>query len=139
MRDMTVETSAEPTVTGISVLLFSSDRATRDAVRLGVGRRPAADVRVDTWHECATADGVRLALQEEKFDVLVLDGESQPLGGLGLCREIKNEVYDCPPIAVLIARQGDGWLATWSQADAVVSQPLDPAELAQAVAGLARR
>lgn len=136
---MTVETSAEPTVTGISVLLFSNDRATRDAVRLGVGRRPSADVQVENWHECATAEGVRLALQEEQFDVLVLDGEAQPLGGLGLCREIKNELYDCPPIAVLIARQGDGWLATWSQADAVVAHPLEPADLAQAVAGLARR
>lgn len=139
IRCMTVPTSAEPAVTGISVLLFSSDRATRDAVRLGVGRRPTDDVQVESWHECATADGVLLALQEGQFDVLVLDGESQPYGGLGLCRQIKNELYDCPPVAVLIARQGDGWLATWSQADAIVAHPLDPADLAQAVAGLARR
>ncbi|WP_114908224.1 response regulator transcription factor [Ornithinimicrobium murale] len=133
---MTVPTEAKSTVKGISVLLYSNDRATRDAVRMGVGRRPAEDLTVDSWHECATADAVMLALQEADFDILILDGEAQPYGGLGVCRQIKNEVFDCPPIMVLIGRPGDGWLAAWSQADAVVSRPLRPAELAEGVAGL---
>ncbi|WP_109472995.1 response regulator transcription factor [Ornithinimicrobium cavernae] len=135
---MTVQTEASSAVRGISVLLFSDDRAVRDAVRMGVGRRPAEGVAVESWHECATADGVMLALQEEEFDVLVLDGEAQPYGGLGVCRQIKNEIHDCPPIMVLIGRPGDGWLAAWSQADAVVSRPLRPAELAEGIAGLVR-
>lgn len=138
MRDMTVPTEATSAVTGISVLLYSDDRATRDAVRLGVGTRPAEHVSVESWHECATADGVMLALEEEEIDVIILDGEAQPYGGLGVCRQIKNEVFDCPPIMVLIGRSLDGWLASWSQADAVVSHPLDPAALARAVAGLVR-
>ena len=136
IRDMTVPTEAKSAVTGISVLLFSDDRSTRDAVRLGVGRRPSESVTVESWHECATSDAVMLALKEAKFDVLILDGEAQPYGGLGVCRQIKNEVFDCPPIMVLIGRPGDGWLAAWSQADAVVPHPLDPAALAQGVAGL---
>ncbi len=135
---MTVQTEATSAVKGISVLLYSDDRATRDAVRMGVGRRPAEDVTVESWHECATADGVMLALQEETFDVLVLDGEAQPYGGLGVCRQIKNEIFDCPPIMVLIGRPGDGWLAAWSQADAVVSHPLRPAELAEGIARVVR-
>lgn len=135
---MTVPTEAKSAVKGISVLLYSDDRSTRDAVRLGVGRRPADDVTVESWHECATADAVMLALQEGTFDVLVLDGEAQPYGGLGVCRQIKNEIFDCPPIMVLIGRPGDGWLAAWSQADAVVSHPLQQADLAESLAGLVR-
>lgn len=133
---MTVPTEAKSAVTGISVLLFSDDRSTRDAVRMGVGSRPAEHVRVEAWHECATADGVMMTLAEEEIDVIILDGEAQPYGGLGVCRQIKNEIYDCPPIMVLIGRPGDGWLASWSQADAVVPHPLDPAALARGVAGL---
>lgn len=135
---MTVQSEAKSAVTGISVLLYSDNRATRDAVRMGVGRRPAEGVTVESWHECATSDAVMLALKEETFDVLILDGEAQPYGGLGVCRQIKNEVFDCPPIMVLIARPGDGWLAAWSQADAVVTQPLRPAALAEGIAGLVR-
>ena len=41
----------------ISVLLYSDDVATRDAVRVAVGRRPARDVEVRSWRECATAAG----------------------------------------------------------------------------------
>ena len=139
IRLMTVPTEATTAVKGISVLVFSDDRATRDAVRLGVGRRPAEGVAVESWHECATSDGVLLALKEATFDVLILDGEASPYGGLGLCRQIKNEVYDCPPIMVLIGRALDGWLGAWSQADAVVPHPLEPAALAQGVAGLVGR
>jgi DNA-binding response OmpR family regulator len=40
---------------------------------------------------------------------------------------------------VLIARRDDRWLATWSQADAVVPHPIDAPELTEAVAELLRR
>ncbi len=121
----------------LSILLFSDDRSTRDAVRLGVGNAPAPDLRVEQWHECATAPAVELALEQGRFDVLILDGEAQPYGGLGLCRQLKNEVFECPPILVLIGRPNDGWLAAWSQADGAVPHPLDPVALAAAVARLA--
>jgi len=38
---------------------------------------------------------------------------------------------------VLTGRVQDGWLAAWSQADAVVPHPLDPVALARAVTQLA--
>ena len=57
---------------------------------------------------------------------MVLDGEAQPAGGMGVCRQAKDEIYNCPPVLLIIGRPDDGWLATWSRADAVVSHPIDP-------------
>lgn len=138
---MTVSTVTEqtPRVRRISVLLFSDDRSTRDSVRLGVGNLPSPDVQVERWHECATAPAVELALAEGTYDVLILDGEAQPFGGLGLCRQLKNELFECPSVLVLTGRPNDGWLAAWSQADGAVPHPLDPAALAATVARLALR
>jgi DNA-binding response OmpR family regulator len=72
-------------------------------------------------------------------DVLVLDGEAQPAGGMGISRQAKDEIHDCPPVLLIIGRADDGWLATWSRADAVVSHPIDPVELARELAGLMRQ
>lgn len=123
----------------ISVLLFSNDRTVRDTVRLGVGDRPADDVVIETWVECATAEMTLMEVRDGSFDVLILDGEAQPYGGMGISRQLKNEIFDCPPVIVLTGRPVDGWLATWSQADAAVPRPLDHARLAATVAELARR
>lgn len=122
----------------VQVLLYSDDSSTRDAVRLGVGSRPAKDVRIAGWHECATAPAVIEAADAGGYDLLILDGEASPVGGLGLCRQLKNEIFDCPPILVLTGRPQDGWLAAWSQADQAVSHPLDPFALCTAIARLAR-
>ncbi|MCA0323457.1 MAG: hypothetical protein LCH60_12995 [Actinobacteria bacterium] len=122
----------------VSVLLYSDDITTRDSVRAAAGRRPARDVEIIRWHECATAPAVTAALDAGGYDLVILDGEAAPTGGLGLCRELKNEIYNCPPVLVLTGRPQDGWLAAWSLADAVVPHPLDPIQVAEAVASLAR-
>jgi len=123
----------------LSVLLYSDDIATRDAVRLAVGRRPARDVEVSTWFECATAAAAIEAVETGQYNLLILDGEAAPAGGLGLCRQLKNEIFSCPPVLVLTGRPQDGWLAAWSQADLAVPHPLDPIAVAGAVAELGRR
>ncbi|MEO7061949.1 MAG: response regulator [Lapillicoccus sp.] len=123
----------------ITVLLYSDDVATRDAVRLAVGRRPAKDVEVVAWREVATPAAAVTAAESSEIDVMVLDGESSPIGGLGLAKQLKNEVYDCAPIVVLTGRPQDGWLAAWSQADLAVPHPIDPIALSRAVAELGRR
>lgn len=125
-------------VTSVRVLLFSDDRTVRDAVRLAVGRRPARDVEVSAWLECATAPAVTEAVRTGRVDLLVLDGEAAPLGGLGLCRQLKHEIYDCPPVIVLTGRPQDAWLASWSYADHAVPQPIDALTMARAVAEVAR-
>lgn len=126
------------TVRRVAVLLYSDDITTRDAVRAAAGRRPARDVEITDWLECATAFAVTEALDAGGWDVVVLDGEAAKNGGLGLCRELKNEIYNCPPILVLTGRPQDGWLAAWSLADDAVPHPLDPIKVAEAIAGLAR-
>ncbi|NLJ53381.1 MAG: response regulator [Intrasporangiaceae bacterium] len=123
----------------VTILLFSDNYETRDAVRAAVGRRPARDVEVVGWHECATGPAVVTEVEQGDFDLLILDGESAPVGGLGLTRQLKNEVFNCPPVLVLTGRPQDGWLAAWSQAEAAVPHPLDPIVLANTVADLARR
>ena len=123
----------------ITVLVYSDDVDTREKVRLAVGRRPASDVPRVEWIECATGPAVIAAADEGRADLLILDGEATPTGGMGLCRQLKNEIYNCPPVLVLTGRPQDAWLAAWSQADQAVPHPLDPAVVAGAVAELARR
>ncbi|MGW5238044.1 response regulator transcription factor [Monashia sp. NPDC004114] len=132
------QTGAAEPVRQVTVLLYSDDMTTRDAVRAAVGRRPAKDVEVVRWHECATADAVVHSVETDRFDILVLDGEAAKVGGLGLARQLKNEIYNCPPIIVLTGRPQDSWLAAWSQADLAVPHPLDPIALTSAVTTLAR-
>ncbi|MFF7727871.1 hypothetical protein [Streptomyces sp. NPDC008001] len=125
----------EPTAT---VLVYSDDADTREQVRLAAGRRPAPDVPPVVYVECATLPGVLKALEEHRVDVCVLDGETAPAGGMGVCRQLKDEVFRCPPVLLLMGRPQDAWLATWSRADAAVTHPLDPAAFAEALAGLLR-
>ncbi|QQS00841.1 MAG: response regulator transcription factor [Austwickia sp.] len=123
----------------LRILLYSDDRSTRDAVRVAVGRRPARDVEVESWLECATPAAAEEAMRTSSFDLLILDGESAPYGGLGMCRQFKHEFYECPPIIVLTGRPQDDWLAAWSYADGAVPHPLDPVTMARAVAEIAAR
>ncbi|MBP6996780.1 MAG: response regulator transcription factor [Phycicoccus sp.] len=131
-------TSAAAATTQVTVLLYSDDVTTRDAVRAAAGRRPARDVEITRWHECATSAAVVEALDAGGWDVVVLDGEAVPIGGLGLCRQLKNEIFECPPILVLTGRPQDAWLAAWSLADEAVPHPLDPVAVSGAIADLAR-
>jgi DNA-binding response OmpR family regulator len=122
------------------VVVYSDDAAVRDQVRGAVGRRPAPDLGRIEWVECSTGKQVLAALEDgHRVDAVVLDGEAWPTGGIGLAKQMKDELPDCPPVCVLIARRDDRWLATWSQADAVVSHPIDAPELTSAVAELLRR
>ncbi|HEX6329378.1 MAG TPA: hypothetical protein VFZ72_22625 [Jiangellaceae bacterium] len=122
-----------------TVLVYSDDRTTREQVRLAIGRRPAADLPRVEYVECATEPAVMKAMRAGGIDVAVFDGEAAPYGGIGLARQVKDEIYLCPPVLVLVGRAQDGWLATWSRAEAVLSHPLDPAAVAAAVADLLRR
>lgn len=124
--------------TKATVLVYSDDSSIRERVKLALGRRPAADVPRVEYVETATEPACVKHLDSGEIDLAILDGEAAPAGGLGICRAAKNEVYDCPPVLVLIARAQDAWLANWSQADAVVSYPLDPIQLAEASARLLR-
>ncbi|MBE8472825.1 MULTISPECIES: response regulator transcription factor [Streptomyces] len=122
-----------------TVLVYSDDANTREQVRLATGRRPAPDVPVVEFVECATPAAVLKELDRGGIDVCVLDGEAVPMGGMGLCRQIKDEVFNSPPVLLLIGRPQDAWLATWSRAEGAVTHPVDPVEFASALASLLRQ
>ena len=120
------------------VLVFSHKAEVREAIVNAVGRRPAADLgRVDYVEASGIAD-VLAEVDAGGIDLAILDGEAQPTGGIGLCRQLKHELEDCPPIVVAVRRKDDRWLATWSQADAVLVHPLDPLTSAETVADVLR-
>ena len=120
-----------------TVLLYSDDPAVRDRIRLAIGPRPAADLSIEfidasTWEEC------RRLLDDYEIDLMVLDGEAAPAGGLGIARQVKDEYADPPPTCVVIARAADRWLAAFAQVDATLLYPLDPVTTGQTIAGMLR-
>ena len=121
-----------------TVIVFSHDPAVREQVRTAVGRRPAPDLGRIDWVECATGEEVVARVDAGGVDVAVLDAEAQPTGGMGISRQLRNEVDDVPALLLLLARRDDRWLATWSLADATLAQPLDPVTAAETVAQLLR-
>ncbi|WP_367041096.1 hypothetical protein [Streptomyces sp. Je 1-332] len=125
----------QPTAT---VLVYSDNASTREQVRLATGRRPAADVPAVEFIECATLPAVLKELDRGGVDVCVLDGEATPIGGMGVCRQLKDEIFRCPPVLLLMGRPQDAWLATWSRAEAAVTLPVDPVEFADSLAALLR-
>ena len=122
----------------MKVVVYSHDADVRAQIRLAIGRRPAMDVPEAEIIEVATQPALFRLLDAGGADVMVLDGEAQPIGGMGLCRQAKDEIYHCPPALLIIGRPDDRWLATWSRADAVTSHPIDPVALARELAGLMR-
>ncbi|RLK61464.1 MULTISPECIES: hypothetical protein [Actinokineospora] len=122
----------------LKVLVFSHRPEVRETIITAVGRRPAADIGRVAYVEVGTVSEVLMEMDAGGIDLAILDGEAQPTGGIGLCRQLKNEITDCPPIVIAVRRKDDRWLATWSQADAVVVHPLDPLTAAETVADVLR-
>lgn len=116
------------------ILLYSDDRNVRASVRLAMGDELSD--RGIRWTETATYPAVVSGVEEGGFDLLILDGEAAKAGGMGISRQLKHEVKDCPPVLLLIGRRDDTWLADWSEADGVVSHPIEPFEMKAAVEGL---
>ena len=122
----------------LRILVYSDNALTRDQVRSALGRRIHPDLPELTYLDVATAPVVIKNLDEGGIDLAILDGEATPTGGMGLAKQLKDEVADCPPILVLTGRPDDAWLASWSRAEAAVPHPIDPIRLGEAVAALLR-
>ena len=122
----------------LKVLLYSDDVNTRDQVRLALGPTPHPDLPPIEYVEVATEPMVIAHMDAGGIDLAILDGEAVPAGGMGIAKQLKDEIYNCPPLMVLIGRAQDAWLATWSRADAAVLYPLDPIQVADVVVGLLR-
>jgi DNA-binding response OmpR family regulator len=131
---VTQDTSAKP----LTVLVYSDDANTRDGVIMALGRRPHPDLPIVEYVEVATKPVVMQHLDSGAIDLAILDGEAVPAGGMGIAKQLKDEIFNCPPVLVLTGRPQDAWLATWSRAEAVVSHPIDPLHLADVVVSLLR-
>ncbi|GAA5517745.1 putative response regulatory protein Rv3143 [Demequina sediminis] len=131
MSDVVKHESGDVSVRPARILLYSDDRNVREKVRFAVG--PTTHGRPIEWVEAATHAAVTAQLDSTTFDLVILDGEAAKVGGMGIARQMRHELYVCPPILLLVGRPGDAWLATWSEADAAVAHPLDPFAVRDAV------
>jgi DNA-binding response OmpR family regulator len=119
--------------TPLKILVYSDDADTRDQVIQALGRRPHVDLPEAEYIEVATVPVVLQQMDSGTIDLAILDGEAVPAGGMGVAKQLKDEIYQCPPLLVLTGRPQDAWLATWSRADAAVPHPIDPLLLAETV------
>ncbi len=122
-----------------TVIIYSDDSSVRRAITLAISPTPASDLAAITIKEFATGPALRSYLDEgNAADLLILDGEAVPEGGMGIARQVKDEIFNCPPTLVIIGRPADAWLANWSKADGTVLHPIEPLETANQVAKLLR-
>ena len=113
----------------LNIVLYSDDVTVRAHVAAALGATgPALRLYVDG----------KARSGDHEIDLFILDGESAPEGGMGVARQLKDELFNCPPVLVMTARKEDAWLATWSRAEANVLHPIDPFTLAHTVADLLR-
>ena len=128
--------SASANSPALRILLYSDDVETREQVMLALGSRPHPDLPPVEYVEVATEPVVIQQMDAGGIALAILDGEAVPAGGMGIARQLKDEIFQCPPLLVLTGRVQDNWLATWSRADGAVAHPLDPIELAETVVRL---
>jgi DNA-binding response OmpR family regulator len=121
-----------------TVLLYSDDPRVREQMSLAIGTRPAPDLRVE-FLEAATYDECVRLVDDYEVDLMVLDGEATPAGGIGIARQIRDDrPADAPPTCVVIARAADRWLAAYAEVDATLVHPLDPVTTGQTITRLLR-
>ena len=126
------------------IIVYSDDSSVRSSIVSALGVRVAKDLPEHEIHEFATGPALRAYIDSKnvagqfRADLFILDGEAAQEGGLGIARQLKDEVFSCPPILVITGRKEDKWLAAWSLAEASVVHPIDPFTLAKTAAELLR-
>jgi len=124
----------------LEIALYSDDASVRETVRKALGSRIAPDLAPHTITEFATGPALRSRVDSgQNFDLYILDGESVPEGGLGVAKQLKDEVFNCGTVIVIVGRASDAWLAGWSRAEGVISHPIDPFTIAATVADILRK
>ena len=122
----------------LQILVYSDNVQTRELVMQALGKRLHPDLPELNYVEVATGPMVVRTMDEGGIDLAILDGEATPTGGMGIAKQLKDELSVCPPILVLTGRPDDAWLANWSRAEAAVPHPLDPILLGRTVLSLLR-
>ena len=126
------------------IIVYSDDSAVRQSIVSALGKRVAGDLPEHQIEEFATGAALRAFVDRKsvsgdlRADLFILDGEAVPEGGMGIARQLKDEVFNCPPVLLITGRREDAWLAAWSRSEASVIHPIDPFTLANTVAELMR-
>lgn len=126
------------------IIVYSDDSSVRASIVSALGTRAAKDLPEHEIVEFATAPALRAYIDRKdvigqfRADLFILDGEAAQEGGMGVARQLKDEVFNCPPVLLLTGRKEDRWLAAWSLAEASVVHPIDPFTLSHTVAQLLR-
>ena len=119
------------------IALYSDDSTVRSSIITALGKQLDTQLAPHEIKEFATADALRLYVDSKKqVDLFILDAEAVPEGGMGVARQLKDEVFNCPPVLLVTARLQDNWLAAWSKAEATVTHPIDPFTIAAKCAAL---
>jgi DNA-binding response OmpR family regulator len=122
----------------LRILVYSDNVQTREEVMRALGKQLHPDLPELTYVEVATGPMVVRQMDAGGIDLAILDGEAAPTGGMGIAKQLKDELEVCPPILVLTGRPDDAWLANWSRAEAAVPHPIDPIVLGRTALGLLR-
>lgn len=126
------------------IIIYSDDASVRASIVAALGKRVSDDLPEHQIEEFATGPALRAFVDRKsvsgqlRADLFILDGEAVPEGGMGIARQLKDEVFNCPPVLLITGRREDAWLAAWSRAEASVIHPIDPFTLASTVADLMR-
>jgi DNA-binding response OmpR family regulator len=119
------------------IALYSDDSTVRSSIITALGKQLDTQLAPHEIKEFATADALRLYVDSKKqVDLFILDAEAVPEGGMGVARQLKDEVFNCAPVLLVTARLQDNWLAAWSKAEATVTHPIDPFTIAAKCAAL---
>jgi DNA-binding response OmpR family regulator len=119
----------------LRLAIYSDDATVRASIENALGKRVSSTHPEHEILHFATGTALKeFARGKNGADLYILDGEAVPEGGMGIARQLKDEIFNCPPTMVIMGRVEDAWLAGWSGADAVVTHPIDPFTLAKSVA-----
>lgn len=122
----------------LRILVYSNNAHTRERVMRALGKQLHPDLPELSYVEVATGPMVIQTMDQGGIDLAILDGEATPTGGMGIAKQLKDELETCPPLVVLTGRPDDAWLASWSRAEGAVPHPIDPIALGRTVLGLLR-
>lgn len=120
-----------------TVLLYSDNTKVRADMRSAIGERPTSDTTIEYLEASGYEEAIRL-IDTYVVDLILLDGEARPAGGMAIARQLRDELEDPPTSCLVLRRPADRWLAAWSEADASLMYPLDPLRTGATVVELLR-
>jgi DNA-binding response OmpR family regulator len=108
-----------------TVLLYSDNLKVRTSMKSAIGEKPASDIGIEYLEAADYHEAIRL-IDTYVIDLMLLDGEAQPTGGMAIARQLRDEMDEPPMMCLVLRRAADNWLAAWSEADEKLFYPLDP-------------